>query len=105
MGRVGRPKGKMLFNVFTIRQILETLSGGGAKNYWSVARSLPGIHSSTISRYLRFLVYNGCVERIEHSLLSVDYKITEKGWRLLEALRMLEEPPPEAIAPRPRKAR
>jgi len=101
MGRVGRPVGLMQFDIFTIKEVLSVLAKRERMRFNELARELRkrkrGWNSGTIVRYLRLLVYNKCIERVEHSRFAVEYRITERGLELLDALKVIEKPNPEKL--------
>ena len=97
-----RPK----IDLYMVKEILKILSQEEKLNFYEIARRVSlnnkKPNPNTITRYLRFLVHTGLVNRIEHSIISVEYQITEKGMQIHQALEQIPEIPEEALKPTPR---
>jgi len=104
MSGVGRPSGRLLFDMFTAKEILQVISEKPGIGLRELCRTLRARGRSgnpdTVQRYLRFLEWNGCVEKQKPHPQLVRLVITEKGKRLLDGLNQVEVPPPEALEPR-----
>ncbi|MFC6975874.1 winged helix-turn-helix transcriptional regulator [Halomicroarcula sp. GCM10025709] len=70
-------------------EVLQLLSDQGRLNYSEIETSIES-SSDTISQSLALLGEYSLVERHERSSRDVQYKITQKGTDLLEALERIE---------------
>jgi len=104
MRRTGRTPGRLLFDLFTVKEILSIIEEKPGIGLRELCRSLKerGMSGNpdTAQRYLRFLAWNGCIERQKPHPQLVRIFVTEKGKKLLEGLKQLEVPPPEALEPK-----